>query len=89
MGVLKGLIKRAHRLCDLKEDLEEELSLLRDIFISNGYPVYRVNETFKNYKPSNETYEEVMNPIAIEQQYVGRDVICAPYIPGFSEKMQL
>ena len=85
---MKGLIKREHRLCDLKEDLEEELNLLRYIFISNGCPVRRVDETFKHYKPTNETYGEVMAQLMKEQEYVGRDVICVPYIPGFSEKMQ-
>ena len=38
LGVLKGLIHRAHVLCDRKEDLLEELSLLKDVFICNGYP---------------------------------------------------
>ena len=37
LGVLKGLIQRAYLLCDLKEDLLDELNLLRDVFISNGY----------------------------------------------------
>ena len=38
LGVLKGLIHRAHVLCDMKEDLIEELDLLKNVFISNGYP---------------------------------------------------
>ena len=36
LGVLKGLIHRAHVLCDLKEDLLEELALLKNVFISYG-----------------------------------------------------
>ena len=36
LGVLKGLIHRAHVLCDMKEDLIEELDLLKNVFISNG-----------------------------------------------------
>ena len=31
LGVLKGLIHRAHILCDMKEDLLEELALLRNV----------------------------------------------------------
>ena len=31
LGVLKVLIHRAHQLCDLKDDLLEELDLLRDV----------------------------------------------------------
>ena len=38
LGVLKGLIHRAHLLCDIKEDLLCELELLRHVFISYGYP---------------------------------------------------
>ena len=38
LGVLKGLIHRAHVLCDLKEDLLEELALLTNVFITNVYP---------------------------------------------------
>ena len=34
LGVMKGLIHRAHRLCDLK-DLEAELGFLKGVFISN------------------------------------------------------
>ena len=44
---MKGLIHRAHILCDEKEDLMEELCLLRDVFISNGYPVKLVKETLE------------------------------------------
>jgi len=36
LGVLKGLIHQAHVLCDLKEDLLEELALLKNVFISYG-----------------------------------------------------
>ena len=45
LGVLKGLIHRAHKLCDLREDLLEELTLLRNVFINNGYPEKLVRET--------------------------------------------
>ena len=38
LGVLKGLIHRAHVLCDRKDHLLEELALLKDVFVSNGYP---------------------------------------------------
>ena len=47
LGVLKGLIHRAHLLCDLKEDLLNELNLLRDVFISNGYPRKLVEKMIK------------------------------------------
>jgi hypothetical protein len=47
LGVLKGLIHRAHLICDLKEDLLDELSLLKDVFIANGYPTHLVEKTIK------------------------------------------
>ena len=45
LGILKGLIHRAHVLCDRREDLLEELALLRDVFIANGYPEKLVQKT--------------------------------------------
>ena len=39
LGIIKGQIHRAHYLCDLKEDLMEELSFLRDVFVMNSYPL--------------------------------------------------
>ena len=47
LGVLKGLIHRAHILCDMKEDLLEELALLRNVFVSNGYPDKLVLKTLE------------------------------------------
>ena len=47
LGVLKGLIHRAHVICDEKEDLLEELELLRNVFICNGYPEHLVSATLK------------------------------------------
>ena len=39
---MKGLIHQSHILCDENKDIDlrEDLCLLRDVFISNGYPVY-------------------------------------------------
>ena len=48
LGVLKGLVHRAHLFCDLKDDLLSELELLRDVFISNGYPRKLVDKTINN-----------------------------------------
>ena len=87
---MKGLIHRAHLLCDLKEDLLDELNLLRDVFISNGYPTKLVNKTIDDswaielkkalleaaQKDENNENDEYFN------------VLQAPYIQGFSEKLQ-
>ena len=45
LGILKGFIHRAHLLCDRKEDLLEEIQLLKDVFIANGYPKKLVDKT--------------------------------------------
>ena len=47
LGMLKGLIHRAHVLCDLKEDLIEELDVLKNVFISKGYPEHLVFKTLR------------------------------------------
>ena len=49
LGILKGLIHRAHLLCDKKEDLLEEIQLLKDVFMANGYPKRLVERTIKEY----------------------------------------
>ena len=38
-------------MCDLKEDLIEELDLLENVFISNGYPEHLVLKTLRELWP--------------------------------------
>ena len=47
LGVMKGLIHRAHVLYNEKQDLMDELSLLKDVFIANGYPEKLVKDTLE------------------------------------------
>jgi hypothetical protein len=89
LGVLKGLIHRAHVLCDKKEDLCEELDLLSDVFVSNGYPQKLVKKTILK------SWEIEMKKAIEKDQDNGKteskeffDVLHAPYIEGFSEKVQ-
>ena len=89
LGVLKGLIHRAHVLCDLKEDLLEELALLKNVFISNGYPEKLVFKTIEE-SWAKETLKAVLCGIEQEVEVEGRkkefcEVLHAPYIRGFSE----
>ena len=92
LGVLKGLIHRAHLLCDLKEDLLSELNLLRDVFISNGYPRKLVEKTInKSWKVE---LKKAMKELLLEQnenqqkeESEYHDVLHAPYISGFSEQL--
>ena len=39
------MVHRAHVLCDRKEDLLEELALLKNVFVSNGFPEKLVQKT--------------------------------------------
>ena len=48
LGVLKGLVHRAHLCCDIKEDLLNKLELLRNDFICNGYPRKLVEKTIND-----------------------------------------
>ena len=79
---MKGLIHRAHRLCDLKEDLEAELGFLRDMFISNCYPVRKVEKIFEIYQPNLDGKRDEPGE---EDQSLKMTV---PYIQGFSENFQ-
>ena len=64
LGVLKGLVHRAHVLCDRKEDLLEELALLKNVFVSNGYPEKLVQKTVQE-SWAKETLKAIL--VGIEQ----------------------
>jgi len=91
LGVLKGLIHRAHVICDLKEDLLEELDLLKDVFIGNGYPEHLVTKTLNESWP-RETLKAVLKgvqqDVEVENQKDFFEVLHAPYVKGFSEGLQ-
>jgi hypothetical protein len=92
LGVLKGLIHRAHQLCDLKEDLLEELALLKDVFISNGYPEVLVQKTIKSSWEKETLKTMLFESNGIQDLRKEKedlyDVFHAPYIQGFSEGLQ-
>ena len=91
LGVLKGLIHRAHVICDLKEDLLEELDLLKDVFIGNGYPEHLVTKTLNESWP-RETLKAVLKgvqqDVEVENQKDFFEVLHAPYVKGFSEEVE-
>ena len=91
LGVLKGLIHRAHLFCDLKEDLLNELQLLRAVFVSNGYPRKLVDRTINNswqieLKKQIDTslYDDTVQDTEETGQNPGYfDTLNVPYIAGF------
>ena len=79
-------------LCDKKEDLLEELELLKNVFISNGYLEKLVLKTL-NESWAKETSKAVL--VGIEQDVVSEEqrkdyveVMHAPYVKGFMEGLQ-
>ena len=91
LGVLKGLIHRAHVLCDRKEDLLKEFALLKDVFISNGYPEKLVLKTLEE-SWAKETMKAVLKGVGqqleVENEKGYFEVLHAPYVRGFSEGLQ-
>ena len=78
-------------LCDRREDLLEELALLRDVFIANGYPEKLVQKTL-NESWAKETLKAVLKGVEQQIEIEGNkgyyDVLHAPYVQGFSEGLQ-
>jgi hypothetical protein len=61
LGIIKGLAYRAHKLCNSKEDLEEELGFLAAQFIANGYPIEKMAQVVKTDVPGTEKSSESDN----------------------------
>ena len=78
IGTMKTLIFRAHKLCDLPEDLQEELLFLKDTFISNDFPPKVVDRVFASYKPGGEK----------DNTQSFNYTLTLPFGPGFSENLK-
>jgi len=74
---MKTLIFRAYKLCDLPEDLNEELLFLKDTFIANDFPPKVVDRVFASYKPDQKEENEQFDY-----------TLTVPFIPGFSENLK-
>ena len=55
---MKTLIFRAHELCDLEQDKQEELQFLKNTFISNDFPPQVVDQVFHTYKPGQKNNQD-------------------------------
>ena len=85
LGVLKGLIHRAHVICDLKADLLEELDLLKNVFISNEYSEQLVTKNVKESGP-RENLKAVLKGV---QQDAEVDRMVVKIISRFSMPLML
>ena len=78
-------------MCDEKQDLLDEFSLLRDVFIANGYPERLVKETLEKtwevgtLKAVLVGVQQEVKPVQQKDYF---DVLHAPYVKGFSESLQ-
>jgi hypothetical protein len=93
LGVLKSLIHRAHAFCDKKNDLLDELALLKDVFVSNGYPSHLVQKTIDEswqleIKKQLENVRIREDGIADQRRNNFNDIFHAPYVQGLSENLQ-
>ena len=91
---MKGLIHQDHQLCVLKKDLLCELQVLRDVFVSNGYPRKLVERTINNSwkvelkKQIYASLDEEDTLLQNEDENPGYfETLQAPYIAGFSERL--
>ena len=80
IGIMKTLIFREHKLCDLKQDKQEELRFLKHTFISTDFPPQVVDQVFHTYRPGQKKNQ---NDDAKPTQ-----TKCVPYAPDFSERFR-
>jgi GIY-YIG catalytic domain len=87
VGILKNLLLIASRICDRKEDFSNEVNLLRDVFISNGYPWQVVDRAIKDSleKKTRRSLGIIAEGKKESEFY---DIVHAPYVEGFSELIQ-
>ena len=83
IGLIISLTDCISRICSPKF-IEEELSLLKEILISNHYPGWLIDQTFsKRRKKFLECSDDILETIE------KKDIFCSlPYFPGLSEKLK-
>ena len=79
---IKGLLYRAHKICSTT-DLQDELEMITNTFIANGYPPHKVDFIVNSYKPKDET----KNCEEKDDQEM-LDTLCVPYVKGVSEFLE-
>ena len=83
----------AHVLCDVdkKKDVLEKLALLKNVFVSNGYPEKLVQKTVQE-SWAKETLKTILvgieQDVEVEKSKEFCEVLHVPYVKGFSEGLQ-
>ena len=78
-------------LCDRNEDLLEELELLKNVFICNGYPQLLVNKILKEswaWETLKAALKGIQQDVKAEKNGDYCEVLHAPYIKGFLMGLQ-
>ena len=78
LGALKGLIRRAERLCSKPEFFERELDHLTDVFVANGYELKLIKRTIERYVNRNRDDKRERSPF----------LLWVPYINVWSDKLK-
>ena len=80
LGIVKSMLHRAHNLCDEGEPIENEVKLLNNAFIANGYHPKDVDRIISEYEhQKGDKNEEAENRC---------DTICIPYVRGPSDLLR-
>ena len=80
LGIVKSMLHRAHNLCDEGEPLDNEICLLNNAFIANGYHPKDVDQIISSYEHhKKENNEEAKHRC---------DTICIPYVRGPSDSLR-
>jgi hypothetical protein len=82
---IKGLLHRAHKICSTPADLQDELQLISNTFIANGYPPQKVDFIINSYRPKGEPQNCEERDPHVEDKL---DNLCVPYVKGVSEHLQ-
>ena len=80
LDIIKGLLHQAYKLCSTPEDLKEEIELIANTFIANGYPPERVDQVIKSYN-----HQQKEESTIAEKSH---NILCILYVKGVSDKLE-
>ena len=78
-GIITCLLKRAYRVCSTWAIFDREVTYLRKLFVSNGYPVQFFNKTLKKF------LEKMRNPLARGNNN-HTNILVLPYMGQVSDR---
>ena len=82
-STIRSLISRAYKICSV-EYLDNELTIVKEQLINNGYPKKMINQEIYKHRTVNSVNNNDTNQVDNTE----RKFIAAPYIFGTSERLQ-